>query len=207
MTESLDFADRFGVSRETRKGLEAYVALLLRWNARINLIGRSTEAEVWTRHLADSAQLWPLRPRGARLWADLGSGAGFPGLVIAAVAREQQPDLQVTLVESDSRKCAFLLEAARALEVKPTILTERIEALAPLGADVLSARALAPLDILLEFSAKHRRSDGIALFPKGEAVHKELEAAAKRWRFEYRIHPSATDSRAAIVEVGALSSV
>jgi 16S rRNA (guanine527-N7)-methyltransferase len=202
-----EFAARFAVSRETQDRLEAFAALLLRWNARINLIGRSTESQLWTRHMADSAQLWALRPKILTHWVDMGAGAGFPGLVIAALAQADAPDLRVTLVESDVRKCAFLAEAARAMDIHPVIRAERIEATPPLQADVLSARALAPLEILVEYVTKHRRPDGIGLFPKGEAVHKEMEAAAKRWRFEYRIHPSVTESQGAIVEVGAVSSV
>lgn len=157
--------------------------------------------------MADSAQLWALRPTTLGHWVDMGAGAGFPGLVIAALAQADAPDLRVTLVESDVRKCAFLAEAARVMDIHPVIRAERIEAILPLQADVLSARALAPLETLVEYVTKHRRPDGIGLFPKGEAVHKEIEAAAKRWRFEYRIHPSVTESQGAIVEVGAVSSV
>lgn len=202
-----EFFASFAVSRETLDRLETYATLLLRWNARINLVGRSTEADVWTRHIADSAQLWRLQSPSTGLWADLGSGAGFPGMVIAALAAESAPDLRITLVESDARKCAFLMEAARAMGLTPAIRTERIEAMAPLHADILSARALAPLETLLEFTVQHRRTGGIGLFPKGETVHKEIKAAAQRWRFEHRIHASVTDPRAAIVEVGALSRV
>lgn len=201
------FAERLGVSRETLDRLEAFAALLLRWNAQINLVGRSTEPQLWTRHMADSSQLWALRPEGIRVWADLGAGAGFPGLVIAALAAKEAPDLTVVLVESDARKCAFLFEAARVMGIKPIIHQERIETVTPLQADVLSARALAPLETLLGYVTKHRRDDGIGLFPKGETVHKEIEAAAKRWRFEHRVHSSITESLGAIVEVGAVSSV
>lgn len=157
--------------------------------------------------MADSAQLWALRPKNVMHWVDVGAGAGFPGLVIATLARADMPDVKVTLVESDARKCAFLAEAARAMDIQPLIRAERIESIPPLEADVISARALAPLEILVEYVTKHRRPDGIGLFPKGEAVHKEIEAAARRWRFEYRIHPSVTESQGAIVEVGAVSSV
>lgn len=206
MNEAQRFGERFGVSRETSERLEAYATLLARWNARINLIGRSTADQLWTRHIADSAQLWRLAPEAAT-WADLGAGAGFPGLVIAAIAHDARPTLAVTLVESDTRKCAFLVEAARVMEVKVKVCPERIEALPPLGADVVSARALAPLETLLSYAVRHRSAAGIGLFPKGETVHKEIEAAARKWRFEHKVHPSVTDSQAAIVEVGAISSV
>lgn len=195
------------VSRETQDRLGVFQDLVLRWNRRINLVSRTDAAVLWTRHIVDSAQLWRLRPPGARRWADIGSGAGFPGLVVAVMAAGEGFPLRMTLVESDHRKAAFLAEAARALGVDVQTRPERIEALSPLEADVLSARALAPLDRLLGFAQKHRAPEGIALFPKGAAVHKEIETASRRWRFEHRIHGSVTDPDAAIVEVGAVSRV
>lgn len=200
-----EFARAFDVSRETLSKLDAFHDLLLKWNPRINLIGRDTQTKIWARHIADSAQLWKLRPRDARTWADLGSGAGLPGLVIAALA--EGADLHVVLVESDGRKCVFLREATRAMRLRVTIHEARIESLAPLKADVLSARALAPLDRLLGHAEKHRLSQGRGLFPKGRSVHKEVEIAIRAWRFEHRLHPSLTDPEAAIVEVGAISRV
>jgi 16S rRNA (guanine527-N7)-methyltransferase len=201
------FAAAFDVSRETLERLKRYVALLERWNARINLVSRGDIRELWPRHLSDSAQLFSLLPRSAAHWTDLGTGAGFPGLVIAALALEARPDLRVTLVESDLRKAAFLGEAARVMGVAPAIRAERIEALAPLEADIVSARALAPLDDLLGMCEGHRRPGGLGLFLKGRSVHDEIAAARRRWRFEPRLHPSGTDSGGAIVEIGALSRV
>ena len=111
----------FGVSRETCERLEAYIALLTRWNARINLVSPATIETVWSRHVADSAQLFDLAPASASSWIDLGSGAGFPGLVVAALAADKQPGRHVTLVESDTRKAAFLTTAAREMDVDVTI--------------------------------------------------------------------------------------
>jgi 16S rRNA (guanine527-N7)-methyltransferase len=196
-----------GVSRETTDRLAEYVALLLKWNRRINLISRSTEDDVWSRHALDSAQLWMLRPMGARHWADLGSGAGFPGLVVAVLAQEAEPALRFTFVESDERKAAFLEAAARSLCVPVSVRCDRIERSAPLAADVLSARALAPFTTLLEYTEIHRQPSGMGLFPKGAAVHKELLEAARCWHFEHRLHRSLTEPAAAIVEVGALARV
>ncbi len=179
--------------------------LLLKWNKRINLISKDSEDLVWTRHFADSAQLWPLRPSASSTWVDLGAGGGFPGLVVAAFAAEAAT--AVALVESDLRKCVFLREAARAMGLTIVVHQARIEDVPPLGADVLSARALGPLDRLLGYAEKHRAPLGRGLFPKGRTVHKEIETATRSWRFEHRLHPSITEPGAAIVEVGAVSRV
>ena len=200
------FQAAFGVSRETMARLERHLALLDQWNPRINLVSRASLADAWTRHFADSAQLWRLRPAGTRVWLDLGSGAGFPGLVVAAMAADSEP-LEAHLVESDQRKAAFLATVARETRVRATVHAERAEAMPALGADVVSARALAPLDTLLGLSEKHRRPGGIGLFPKGASVHKEIAEAAVHWHFDHAIHPSLTDPRAAIVEIGATRRV
>jgi 16S rRNA (guanine527-N7)-methyltransferase len=202
-----EFAAAFGVPRETMARFEAHRALLEQWNRRINLVSAASLADVWRRHVADSAQLWALCPESAGTWLDLGSGAGFPGLVIAALAADARPGLRVSLVESDQRKAAFLEAAARAAGLAVTVLTARAAALPPQRADVVSARALAPLAELLALAEKHRKPSGICLFPKGEAVHKEVADARARWHFDLRIHPSRTDSRAAIVEIGAMRRV
>lgn len=187
------------VSRETAVRLDALVALLSRWSRRINLVGRSTLDAIWTRHVADSAQLWPLAPDAARRWVDLGSGAGFPGLVIAALARDVRPALRVTLIESDARKCAFMAEAARAMDVAVTILPSRIEATAPQRADVVSARALAPLPALLPLAARHLAPDGVALFLKGAGAQAELTEAAAAWHTDIRLERSVTDPSGAVI--------
>jgi 16S rRNA (guanine527-N7)-methyltransferase len=135
----------------------------------------------------------------------LGSGAGFPGLVIATLAAEHAPDMRVALVESDQRKAVFLTTVAQETGLQIAVHSERIDALPPQEADVVSARALAPLGDLLAYTEKHRRPGGIGLFPKGETVHNEIADAATRWRIEHKIHQSRTDPRAAIVEIGAIA--
>lgn len=200
------FRQTFNVSRETMQRLEEHLALLEQWNAKINLVSRDSLANAWERHFADSAQLWRLRPAGARRWLDLGSGAGFPGLVIAALAADV-PGTEVHLVESDQRKAAFLGTVIRATGASATVHSERIEALPPMQADVVSARALAPLDRLLAMMERHRRPGGIGLFLKGASVHKEMAEAAVHWQFDHAIHRSLTDPRAAIVEIGATRRV
>lgn len=201
------FQTDYDVSRETLERLDLYVALLLKWTAKINLISRTSAAHVWTRHIADSAQLWSLAPPSPKIWTDLGSGGGLPGLVVAILAREVSPRTEFHLVESDARKCAFLQTVVRDCDINARVHLARIEHAGLPPADVLSARALAPLSRLLEFSEKLRRPEGICLFPKGETVHKEIADASRLWRLECRIHPSRTESRAAIVEIGAFARV
>jgi 16S rRNA (guanine527-N7)-methyltransferase len=196
------FRAKWNVSRETLERLDAYVALLRKWNGRINLVSPRSMGTVWQRHIADSAQLHALWSGAGRLWADLGSGGGLPGLVVAIIAAEVAPALRVALVESDERKTVFLAEAARSCDVEVRLIRERIEQAAPIGSDVISARALAPLTDLLAYAETHRAPDGICLFPKGEAVHTEIDKARTEWRFEPRLHASRTNPGSFIVEVG-----
>ena len=137
------------VSRETKANLRKYADLLVKWNQKINLISASTVADLWSRHIVDSAQIYNLCPDAQGIWADFGSGGGFPGLVVAIIAKELNPDLKVVLVESDQRKATFLRTIIRETVLSATVKTERIETLMPIGADVVSARALAELSELL----------------------------------------------------------
>lgn len=196
-----------GVSRETMARLDRMTDLLTRWTARINLVSKASLEDVWPRHILDSAQLWRLRPTGGLRWVDLGSGAGFPGLVIAVIAQEMAPALQVQLVEGDLRKAAYLEAAARETGTPVRIIPSRVESLAPLEADILSARAMAPLPDLLTIAEKHLRKTGICLFPKGRSVHKELAEARARWCFDSIEHRSLTDPTATILEIGAIHRV
>lgn len=195
------------VSRETRSRLETYESLLRKWNPAINLVAKSTLGDLWTRHFRDSAQLFDICPAGAPRWADLGSGGGFPGLVVAILAAERAPDLAVTLVESDVRKAAFLSTVARETELNVRVLADRIEAVPPLAADVLSARALAPLPQLLAFAERHLAPGGTALLPKGANHAAEIAEALATWRFDLQKHPSQTDSQAVILEVTGIAHV
>ncbi len=189
------------VSKATLERLEAFETLARRWTEKINLVAPSTVPDLWTRHIADSAQLWPLAPEGAKTWADLGSGAGFPGLVIAILAAEAGTP-EVILIESDQRKCAFLRTAARELGIKSIILDQRVEAASPRQADIVSARALAPLPTLLPLVARHLAPGGTALLPKGRDFAAELDAArAQGWTFSSETLPSATDSSARILRL------
>ena len=202
-----NFGDVFDVSRETMDRLLAYAALLIKWNPKINLVAKSTIPDIWHRHIADSAQLWVLAPRGAKTWVDIGSGAGFPGLVIAAIAAEKAPDLTMTLVESDRRKSVFLQSAAREMGITVKVITKRIEQLESQNADILSARALSSLTQLLEFTEKHRKPCGVCLFPKGARVDSELTEASSCWHMAYETFPSMTDPDAVILRIGEFKRV
>jgi 16S rRNA (guanine527-N7)-methyltransferase len=185
----------------TLERLEAFEALARRWTEKINLVAPSTVADLWTRHIADSAQLWPLAPAGARSWADLGSGGGFPGMVIAILTADTGAP-QVTLIESDQRKCAFLRTVLRELSIKATILDQRVESAPPQSADIVSARALAPLPTLLPLVTRHLAPAGIALLPKGRDHAAELDAArAQGWTFTAEALPSSTDPTARILRL------
>ena len=193
------------VSRETVQRLDRFVGLLRQWQRRINLIAPSTEAKLWTRHIADSLQLVALAPN-ARSWVDLGSGGGFPGLVIAC-ALADTPGARVHLVESNAKKAAFLREAARVTGAPATVHAERIAdfaAHAPKRIDVVTARALAPLADLLAEAYPLLKKGALGVFPKGQDVGAELTEAAKYWQMEASLLPSRTDSRARIVVVRAI---
>jgi 16S rRNA (guanine527-N7)-methyltransferase len=188
------------VSRETHRRLEIFVETLERWQKAINLVSRNTMDGVWKRHILDSAQVVPLIPSTAETLADLGSGGGFPGLVIAAM----RPDLRVTLVESDARKAAFLGEVGRrmGLENQPKIAISRIEAAPPAVADIVTARALAPMKQLLHWAQRHRKNTAICLFHKGKGWQAEVEEAKKEWDFSPEPIASVTDRDAVILRIG-----
>jgi 16S rRNA (guanine527-N7)-methyltransferase len=192
---------RFNVSRETCERLDAYVALLTHWNRRINLVSPATVKTVWTRHIADSIQLFDLAPPAASSWLDLGAGAGLPGLPIAALAAEKVPGLHVTLVESDSRKVAFLAAAARAMQLDVTIEPHRIEVLAPRPYDIVSARALAPLGRLCALAHRFSGPGTVFLFPKGARLDSELTAAATSWHIRAERIVSRTDPEATVLRI------
>lgn len=199
--EAATFAASFAVSRETVARLERYLALLERWNAHINLVSHSSLTAAWERHLADSAQLLALSPSGARSWIDLGSGAGLPGLPVAALAAEKRPDLRLTLVEADHRKAAFLARAAQEMGLEVSIRAARIEALEPEPFDVVSARALAPLTRLCALAYRFKGPGTVFLFPKGGRLDSELTAARRHWHIHGERIASRTEAGAAILRI------
>jgi len=191
------FAARTNVSRETLARLKGYAGLLTDWNVRHNLVAKSTLTDLWHRHFLDSAQLLPLIPENARTLADLGSGAGFPGLVLAAL----RPGLEVTLHEATTKKCAFLRAAADRMGVSVEIHNARLEGLARQPFDVVTARALAPLPLLLGYAHRFTGPNTVCLFLKGQNVGPELTEASKYWSMKASQVQSQTDPSAAIVTV------
>ncbi len=193
------------VSRETSHRLDRFVALLLQWQKSVNLIAPSTVPSLWTRHVADSLQLLPLVP-DARTWVDLGSGAGFPGMALAC-ALADTPGAAVHLVESNLKKSAFLREATRVTGAPAIVHAVRVEDFVESfrgRADVVTARALAPLKSLLDQSFELLRAGGAGLFPKGQDVEAELTEATKCWNMTVTLVPSLTDSKGRIVVVRGL---
>ncbi|WP_027256981.1 16S rRNA (guanine(527)-N(7))-methyltransferase RsmG [Leisingera aquimarina] len=198
--ESLD------VSRETFQRLEVFEQVIQKWNPKINLVSKSSLEHIWMRHIADSIQVFRCTDP-AEHWVDIGSGGGFPGLIIALLAADEAPNMKVTLIESDQRKSAFLRTAARECSVKATVLTERIEKAKPQAADILSARALADLSTLLEFSERHLSPEGVALFPKGESWKKEVDNARQQWQFDAEQVKSLTEQEAVILKIREVARV
>jgi 16S rRNA (guanine527-N7)-methyltransferase len=196
------------VSRETAGRLEHIVELLLRWQRTTNLVAPSTIATLWTRHIADSLQLVSLAPQ-ARIWVDLGSGAGFPGLIIAC-ALADTTDATVHLVESNAKKAAFLREAVRISRAPALVHAMRIEKFVVSfeeTPDVVTARALAPLADLFALAAPLLKRGAIGLFPKGQDVEAELTTASKYWKIQSTQAPSRTDPTGRIVVVRSLESL
>ena len=196
-----DFQSAFGVSRETGDRLTVLHDLLQRWNSRINLVAKGDRGRLWHRHIADSAQLWALAPGNARTWLDIGSGAGFPGLVIAAMAAEHARGPTVHLVESNARKGAFLSAAAREMGLHPRIHLGHSADMIPFQAQVISARALAPLTRLLELARPFSGNGMICLFPKGARLESELTEARKDWHIQAEIIPSLTNASSSVLIV------
>ena len=203
-----DFAGEFNVSRETLDDLKTYAALLGKWNKAINIVAPRTVPEMWGRHFRDSAQLFPLLPlkEGAPTkLMDFGSGGGFPALVLAIMGKPH--GLQVELVESDTRKAAFLRTVAHDTGTPVTITTQRAEKLDQRQVDVITARAFAPLGKILDMAAPHMGENTICVLPKGQNYAAELTDAAKEWNIELETIPSVTEAGGALLHIRKISRV
>ena len=193
---------RRGVSRETAKRLDAYEALLRTWQKRTNLVAPSTLPDLWERHFEEGLLLGALVPDGTGELVDLGSGGGLPGLVLAILFKERGAG-RVTMVESVGKKAAFLRTVARELALDCDVRAERIEACGPViaTADVVTARALAPLETLLTWVAPHLREDALCLFPKGRDHPAEVAAASQQFGFDMVKHPSTGEPESVVLEL------
>lgn len=191
-----------GVSRETEERLTVFVALLLSWNRTINLISKRDEEQVWERHVADSLNLLQYLPSSFDSAIDLGSGGGFPGIVLAIAS-----DRRFTLIEADQRKAAFLREAARVCGAPAIVLGERAERAVLPAAPVITARALAPIKTLLTWATPLLAPGGICLFPKGRTVGAELTQAVQQWRMCVEQWPSPLDPAARVLRLSEISRV
>ena len=207
-----DFAAAFAVSRETVARLVTYQALLGKWQKSINLVGPATLQQFWQRHVADSAQVLAHAPQTARVWLDMGSGAGFPGLVLAILLAETNPQARVHMVESDRKKANFLRTVLRDTALDGYVHHARLEAVSATRpddlppVDVITARALAPLSDLAAYMAPFFNSSTIALLHKGRDWQEELTQARKSWTMLVETHISRTDEAARIVEISQLMS-
>lgn len=193
-------SDDLNVSRETLAKLEAFSDLVLKWTPKINLISKQSIQDLWSRHIVDSAQLYDLAPPFKR-WVDLGSGGGFPGIVVSILGQDDRIEREFILVESDQRKCAFLRTAIRELNLQARVISDRIEDVPPLAADIVSARALADLSVLLGFAERHLKPGGTALFPKGAKWSTEDEAARTEWSYHCDAITSKTNPDAAVLKI------
>lgn len=188
------------VSRETETRLTAFTEIFNKWARAVNLVSASTINDLETRHISDSLQIAQFAPDIGNLWVDFGTGGGFPGLIVAALQADTHPERKFVLVESDQRKGTFLREAARVMKIDVRVVTSRIEHLAPLKADIISARALAPLEQLCDYTHRHLASSGTAVFLKGEGYAKEVATAKHAgWTFDLDYKGSVTLAGSVIV--------
>ena len=205
------FAETYHVSRETLTKLMAFQALLGKWQQSVNLVGPTTLADFWQRHAADSAQILRYAPSSAKIWLDLGSGGGLPGLVLAIMLAEKTPAARLSMVESDRKKAAFLRAVIADIGLSAEVYHSRIEALGdarPTGLaaiDVITARALAPLGDLLGLLHPFYDSSTVALLHKGRHWQEELTASEQYWKLTYKAHISDTNADARLLEITALA--
>ncbi|MDO5756420.1 MAG: 16S rRNA (guanine(527)-N(7))-methyltransferase RsmG [Rhodobacterales bacterium] len=195
------------VSRETIERLKVFEQVVKKWTRKINLVSRADRDFIWDRHIRDSMQILDAAPIKFQHWLDLGSGGGFPGIVVAIASVENRNAGKITLVESDKRKAVFLQEALRETGCRATIVNERIENISDQKADVVSARALANLTALIDLAKPHMTAAAVGVFPKGERWQEELGAARKKWSFDCTAHPSRLNPKAAILKIESISHV
>ena len=196
-----EFVKSLNVSRETLNGFYEYETLLSKWNEKINLVSKNTLVDIWERHFLDSGQIIKHVEVLGKRWVDVGSGAGFPGLVVALLLRDRKIDCDLVLVEKNSKKGFFLNEVIRKLNLSVEVVNDNIDNLEPLNADILTARAFSELNNLIEIAFRHRKKEGICLFLKGENYRIELDKTLNYWFFDYDIVDSLSSSSGKIIRV------
>ena len=197
--------EKYNVSRETIAKLKAYETSLSEWQAKFNLVSNNSLSEAWNRHFLDSVQLIEYIPNNAKTLLDFGSGAGFPGMVIAVVVAEKQPKLKITLVESIKKKTLYLNVVRELCGVNVDIINDRIENLKPQKADVITSRAMCNLSDLLKYAYRFTTKNTIMLFPKGKNYQTELEKAKERWRFDCKAEQNKVSDEGVILVITNLS--
>ena len=193
--------DNLDVSRETIDNLNTYVDILKKWNTTINLVSKESIKDVWNRHILDSTQLFKFVSHDVEKWLDIGSGAGFPGLVVAILAKGRFPSLQMTLIDSDKRKCVFLNQVVRELNLNVKIVSKRVEDCPSQDADVISARALAKLENLLPYFIYHGNFKCKGLFLKGKNTKTEMMSVKNIDMFRIKLSVSEVNTSGYLVEV------
>ena len=196
-----EFVKSLNVSRETLNYFYEYKTLLSKWNEKINLVSKNTLVDVWERHFLDSGQIIRHLEASGKRWVDVGSGAGFPGLVVALLLRDRKIDCDLVLVEKNPKKCFFLNEIIRKLKLSVEVVNDDIYTLEPLNADILTTRAFSELNNLIEIAFRHRKKEGICLFLKGENYRIELDKTLNYWFFDYDIVESLSSSSGKIIRV------
>jgi 16S rRNA (guanine527-N7)-methyltransferase len=196
-----EFVKSLNVSRETLNGFYEYETLLSKWNEKINLVSKNTLVDIWERHFLDSGQIIKHVEASGKRWVDVGSGAGFPGLVVALLLRDRRIDCDLVLVEKNKKKGFFLKEVIRKLNLSVEVVNDNIDTLEPLSADILTARAFSELNNLIEIADRHRKKEGICLFLKGENYRIELDKTLNYWFFDYDIVDSLSSSSGKIIRV------
>ena len=196
-----EFVKSLNVSRETLNYFYEYKTLLSKWNEKINLVSKHTLVDIWERHFLDSGQIIKNVEVSGKRWVDVGSGAGFPGLVVALLLRDRKVDCDLVLVEKNKKKVLFLNEVIRKLNLSVKVVNDNIYTLEPLNADILTARAFSELNNLMEIAFRHRKKEGICLFLKGENYRIELDKTLNNWFFDYDIIGSLSSSFGKIIRV------
>lgn len=194
----IEFIEEFkNVPRGTIDRMENFVQLLIKWNGKINLVGKSTERDIWSRHILDSAQLYKFLPSSSGTLIDIGSGAGLPGIILKILGFPE-----VSLVESDQRKCAFLHEAIRIADLKNILIeNKRVEEIKDKKFDIITCRAFASLSDIFKLTSKFNKKESLNLFLKGSNVHNELDEASTKWIYDVELHPSITNKDSFVVAI------